>query len=960
MDKIIEYRYGDHNSEIVSLISSNNLHKQAEYSDELKEYVSFLKKKVDKTYALVNALSAGEHYGCNRNGDFFPEDVLQRYHKTFEALGHVYKHHVNKDPRRSFGKVVFSHYNPNMHRVELIIELDNTRAADIIEDIEKDVTNVRASMACRVPFDVCLSIDTQIITKDNTKHLKDVEVNDAVLTHTGEFKTVLAKSERVIDSYFSIAPFGDYKSLDCSSTHPFQIAKKEQFIEGNKEVIRRSSLKTELPELLWEEAGNLRVGDYLVFKKTKETTEQLLNKHQARIFGYYLAEGFIIKQRPGRKKDGFLYDNGVAFSFNLNEKETFVEDLTNSLTELGYTYKLYEFPEKNEIRVNCYDKSRELINLLKTYGGEYSKTKFIHPLIFSQSEEIKLEILGTAINGDGSQDHNKQEGVIRYNTVSEQLARGIRRLALECGIVASIHHQSQVETTFGVSDVYTVHIPASQSEKLVKYSEKITKYDKSVGSRFFDFDDFILIPILKVEEVNETLIVQNLQVEEDESYQALDYVTHNCSICGNKARKLSEYCSHLKEKMGRILGDGRRVYAVNTMPKFFDISVVTIPADRTAGFISKVASDSSTNTVDVNEYIPSAKVAEDLSKESDLESSADIKKKIDVELKALSPDPNKLILKTQGNITKDKLVKLAEYPLNEVLSTMIGLRIMPKKEDFMKLALYSLGHNEFAEDVATSDYSFDAEKAIEPSDVNCDNFNVKIAELLKEDVPQLSLTKPYIIARAFEKVAETSQPCQNFSTVLEKYGYDNSDEARSEWPKQVTKQPSKIQEIFLGTEEPPLLSPKQNPLIPMAVLGGLYTGYAKLFTKAFDKGGVTGLLGKYPWIAPLLIGAGTVGSLKLQDLYFKKTASAGKLIPAMIFAGLPASYLYAGIQEAKVRKGQPVSKLQNFVRKHPFLSTLIATGATGAGINLIKRASVISQMDEGSINSIYEDLIKES
>lgn len=585
MDKIIEYQYGDHNSEVISLISSENLHKKAEYSDELKEYVRMLKKKVDKTYALVNALSAGEHYGCNRNGDFFPENVLKQYHKTFEALGHVYKHHVNKDPKRSFGKVVFSHYNPKMHRVELIIELDNSRAADIIERLDKNIEDVKVSMACRVPYDVC-------------------------------------------------------------------------------------------------------------------------------------------------------------------------------------------------------------------------------------------------------------------------------------------------------------------------------------------------------------------------------------SICGHKARKLSEYCDHLKDKIGRILGDGRRVYAINTMPKFFDISVVTIPADRTAGFIAKVASDNA--TVEVDEYVPSAKIAEDLSKESDLESSADIKKKVDAEIKALTPDPHKLLLKTHGSLTKDKLVKLSEYPLNEVLSTMIGLRMMPKKEDFMKLALYSFGHNEFAEDLAKSDYDYEVTEAIEPQDVNCDNFNVKIAELLKDDVPKLALTKPYIIARAFEKVAETSEPCQKYETVLEKYGFDDSDETRSEWPKQLEKKPSKLQEIFMGTEEPPTLSPSKNPLVPMAVLGGLYTGIAKALSKAYDLGGFTGLLSKHPWITPLLIGAGTVGSLKLQDLYFNKTASAGKLIPAMIFAGLPTSYLYAGIQEAKVRKGKPISKLQNFVRKHPFLSTLIATGATGAGLSLIKRANVIAQMDEGSINSIYEDLIKES
>ena len=70
-------------------------------------------------------MGASEFYGPNRNGDAFRESELIKTHKTFETNAHVYKSHVNKDPAKSYGKVVKSFYNPDMHRVELILEIDN-------------------------------------------------------------------------------------------------------------------------------------------------------------------------------------------------------------------------------------------------------------------------------------------------------------------------------------------------------------------------------------------------------------------------------------------------------------------------------------------------------------------------------------------------------------------------------------------------------------------------------------------------------------------------------------------------------------------------------------------------------------------------------------------------------------------------------------------------------------------
>lgn len=132
-------------------------------------------------YILVNALGAGEYWGSNVNGDFFPEKALVHAPSNWEQLpfeemrrigqswdygfptfmnAFPYKHHMNKDPSRAFGRVELAVWNPQMHRVELVIYLDRALcmqfdAMDVIERIERgEFPDV--SMGCKVPFDVCM------------------------------------------------------------------------------------------------------------------------------------------------------------------------------------------------------------------------------------------------------------------------------------------------------------------------------------------------------------------------------------------------------------------------------------------------------------------------------------------------------------------------------------------------------------------------------------------------------------------------------------------------------------------------------------------------------------------------------------------------------------------------------------------------------------------------------------
>jgi len=143
-------------------------------------------------YILVNALGAGEYWGSNVNGDFFPEKSLIHAPSNWEQLpfeemkrvgqswdygfptfmnAHPYKHHMNKDPSRAFGRVELAVWNPKMHRVELVLYLDRALcmqfdAMDVIERIERgEFPDV--SMGCKVPFDVCMICGKQSKTPND-------------------------------------------------------------------------------------------------------------------------------------------------------------------------------------------------------------------------------------------------------------------------------------------------------------------------------------------------------------------------------------------------------------------------------------------------------------------------------------------------------------------------------------------------------------------------------------------------------------------------------------------------------------------------------------------------------------------------------------------------------------------------------------------------------------------------
>ena len=112
----------------------------------------------------VIALGATEKYGCNRNADSFGIETCRRDHRTFVDHGRYYRHHINTDPKKSYGIIKDSAFNEPMARIELLVYLNGTKEAatrngGLVADEEQEKLEKNAdfgvSMSTRVPYDVC-------------------------------------------------------------------------------------------------------------------------------------------------------------------------------------------------------------------------------------------------------------------------------------------------------------------------------------------------------------------------------------------------------------------------------------------------------------------------------------------------------------------------------------------------------------------------------------------------------------------------------------------------------------------------------------------------------------------------------------------------------------------------------------------------------------------------------------
>lgn len=197
-------------------------------ASEASDYIKAVEPRPGKTIVLVLALGAYERYDLNRNGDGFNEfpykpglqptcgcckadnggwiaqdEVLPAHYGSFEQYGKVYRHHQNTDPLKACGDVIKAFWNAQMHRVELLIGVDNVIAPDLVERIA-DGDYPAVSMGCRIKYDVCTICGHRAPTrKQYCEHLK---YSMRQVTPSGLRAGALNPSPRFFDISWVIRP----------------------------------------------------------------------------------------------------------------------------------------------------------------------------------------------------------------------------------------------------------------------------------------------------------------------------------------------------------------------------------------------------------------------------------------------------------------------------------------------------------------------------------------------------------------------------------------------------------------------------------------------------------------------------------------------------------------------------------------------------------------------------------
>jgi hypothetical protein len=134
----------------------------AVFADKINTHLEKLARGEELIH--VFAIGADSHYSSNRNGDSFDDETCEKYHPTFVKHAHLFRDHVNRDPRKSYGRVVDSAFHPTMKRIELLVALNGTKEAaernrGLVADLELEKLasdkDICTSMACLVKHDVC-------------------------------------------------------------------------------------------------------------------------------------------------------------------------------------------------------------------------------------------------------------------------------------------------------------------------------------------------------------------------------------------------------------------------------------------------------------------------------------------------------------------------------------------------------------------------------------------------------------------------------------------------------------------------------------------------------------------------------------------------------------------------------------------------------------------------------------
>lgn len=316
----------------------------------------------------------------------------------------------------------------------------------------------------------CLHPNTDILTPDGIKKIKDINIGDTVYSMNIEkgcieIDTVIDKRKNYAESLIRFYNTGTGCDIRTTHDHIMIYKRKER-----SDIIYNGSA-SELAQNLTKDVVFIKPSN-IVYNKCCVDNIKIGNKSYVMndflaLLGWYISEGWMIKK------------DIVAYMSTNQEYDLYIG---KSIIRARYCYcKISQCPTENnenfDVIANLLDKMRiryhfdgywsfvitdsDVANALIYYGGKKSTDKFIHKDIFDVSKEQLKYLFGPLFKGDGTiMPTNIISKSYRYSTVSINLANDIIFLSNILGYRTSRStyigtHVIYVSNTHGM---YTGHI----------------------------------------------------------------------------------------------------------------------------------------------------------------------------------------------------------------------------------------------------------------------------------------------------------------------------------------------------------------------------------------------------------------------------------------------------------------------------------------------------------------------
>lgn len=355
----------------------------------------------------------------------------------------------------------------------------------------------------------CFAAGTMVLTDNGYKPIEEVKVGDMVLTHKNRYRKVLRIGGKVAKTYILNA--AGFVPTICTENHPFYARKKSKQYYVAENGKRNCRVVLEEPE--WINASSLP-GEYRVscnICNDDDANLYNITEEEAYVIGRYIADGHTRKDvRYDRKPNGNKGHNGSrAWQLILSIGNSKVEQFRNKIKELHFSC----YPHGESVHRVVFSNKR-LVEFVESYCGIGSENKMFGDAVVKLPKHLLENVLEGYLDGDGC----LVRGVYNITSVSLMLPITLQRVVSKLygrhiGVYRHIPKEERILLGRRVKQ---------KPQYIVRFSKDRKKYEKAIviGDKIWQN--------VKSLTPSETRMVYNMEVEEDNSYTANNFVVHNC------------------------------------------------------------------------------------------------------------------------------------------------------------------------------------------------------------------------------------------------------------------------------------------------------------------------------------------------------------------------------------------------------------------------------------------------